>query len=64
MDPVIVYFKQDEDEDQPWSLEFVIDIPKTGCKAVGYLVYYLGITMFCWMSVMCFDLGWTFVRAK
>ena len=20
--------------------------------------------MFCWMSVMCFDLGWTFVRAK
>ena len=37
---------------------------KAWCKTVGYLTYYAGIAMFCWMSVMCFDLGWTFVRAK
>ena len=43
---------------------FIIDLNPALCKTLGYLTYYSGIAMFCWMSVMCFDLGWTFVRAK
>jgi hypothetical protein len=32
------------------------------CKALGYSLYCAGVAMFCWMSVMCFDLYWTFGR--
>ena len=45
-------------------MDFVWDVPPTFCKVVAYLVYYLGISMFFWMSAMCFDLCWTFVRAR
>ena len=46
------------------SSEFIIDLSPIPCKTVGYLTYYSGITMFTWMSVLCYDLGWTFARAK
>ncbi|CAB4061742.1 MTH [Lepeophtheirus salmonis] len=37
---------------------------KFWCIWTGYSLYYSGLAMFFWMSVMCFDLCWTFVRAK
>jgi hypothetical protein len=33
-----------------------------GCS--GYTGYFFSMSMFAWMSVMCFDLCWTFLRAK
>ena len=41
--------------------EFNILISKGTCQFLGYLLYFSGILMFCWMSVLCFDLFWTFV---
>ena len=32
------------------------------CMIIGYLLYYFGISMFCWMSVMSYDLFITFGR--
>ena len=46
------------------GFEFLLDIPTLPCKCVGYAIYYLGISMFHWMSVMCFDLCWTFARSR
>ena len=43
--------------------EFLITVPAAVCLGLGYLLYYTGISMFCWMSVMCIDLCWTFARA-
>ena len=42
--------------------EFFVSISHTTCQALGYSLYCVGISMFCWMSVMCFDLFWTFAR--
>jgi hypothetical protein len=44
--------------------EFLVDIGAVPCKLLGYTIYYLGISMFHWMSVMCFDLCWTFSRSR
>lgn len=41
--------------------EFFIIISDTTCKFLGYFLYFSGILMFCWMSLLCFDLFWTFV---
>jgi uncharacterized membrane protein len=43
--------------------EFFIIVPSSVCAGLGYALYYAGISMFCWMSVMCIDLCWTFARA-
>lgn len=56
--------QDDNSSDSSGLAEFVVDVGPVPCRLVGYTTYYLGISMFCWMSVMCFDLGWTFVRAK
>ena len=42
--------------------EFFVEISHSTCQALGYSLYCVGISMFCWMSVMCFDLFWTFAR--
>ncbi len=34
------------------------------CRTLGYSLYYAAVSMFCWMSSMCFDLGWTFARDR
>ena len=31
---------------------------------IGYIGYFLTMSMFCWMTIMSFDLCWTFIRAK
>ncbi len=36
----------------------------TSCRILGFSIYFFGISMFCWMSVMCFDLFLTFGRSK
>ena len=37
---------------------------KLSCKIAGYSGYFLTMSMFTWMTVMSFDLCWTFLRAK
>ena len=56
---VLMYNVQTLDE----SEEFLIYVPKFVCIGLGFCLYYAGISMFCWMSVMCTDLCWTFARA-
>ena len=56
---VMTYNVQNTDE----SEEFLIFVPSYVCIGLGYCLYYAGISMFCWMSVMCTDLCWTFARA-
>ena len=34
------------------------------CKVIGYLGYFFTMSMFCWMTIMSFDLCWTFLRAQ
>jgi len=34
------------------------------CKVVGYSGYFFTMSMFMWMTIMSFDLCWTFIRAK
>ena len=41
--------------------EFFFGISENVCKLIGYSLYFAVILMFCWMSVLCFDLFWTFV---
>jgi hypothetical protein len=41
--------------------EFFVNISATICQTIGYSLYFAVILMFCWMSVLCFDLFWTFV---
>ena len=36
--------------------EFSIVVSHTTCKALGYLLYYSGLLMCSWMSLLCFDL--------
>ena len=42
--------------------EFLIFVPPLACSGLGYALYIAGLSMFCWMSVMCIDLCWTFAR--
>ena len=39
-----------------------LQIGPTSCKIVGHLVYYFGIAMFTWMTIMCFDLCTIFLK--
>ena len=57
--------KQDHFEGQETLAEgeFLILVPSYLCLGLGYALYYTGISMFCWMSVMCIDLCWTLARA-
>ncbi|TRY61382.1 hypothetical protein TCAL_13240 [Tigriopus californicus] len=48
----------------PRHAEFLIFLSDRDCKLVGYAVYYLGICMFVWMTIMCVDACWTFAMAK
>jgi hypothetical protein len=59
---VVLYNVKNDNEDNIETDEFFIMISMTICKALGYSLYCVGISMFCWMSVMCFDLFWTFAR--
>ena len=34
------------------------------CKIFGFVGYFFTICMFSWMTIMSFDLCWTFIRAK
>eukprot|EP00092_Neocalanus_flemingeri_P019461 GFUD01021082.1.p1 GENE.GFUD01021082.1~~GFUD01021082.1.p1 ORF type:complete len:989 (+),score=143.59 GFUD01021082.1:2-2968(+) len=36
----------------------------SGCIVLGYFGYFSNMAMFSWMTVMCFDLGWTFLKAR
>lgn len=36
----------------------------TGCTVLGYFGYFSNMAMFAWMSVMCFDLCWTFYKVQ
>ena len=64
---IIIYNvqKQDHFEGQETLAEgeFLILVPSYLCLGLGYALYYTGISMFCWMSVMCIDLCWTLARA-
>jgi hypothetical protein len=42
----------------------IFQISNTGCYFLGYCLYCVGISMFCWMSVLCFDLFYTFTRSS
>ena len=39
-------------------------LPKLACMITGYSGYFFTMSMFSWMTVMSFDLCWTFMRAK
>ena len=39
-----------------------LKVEQTSCKIVGHLVYYFGIAMFTWMTIMCFDLCTIFLK--
>ena len=39
-------------------------LPYKICQIVGYGGYFLTMSMFWWMTIMSFDLCWTFMRAK
>ena len=43
------------------DVEFFVSVSEITCQNLGYCLYFSGILMFCWMSVLCFDLFWTFV---
>ena len=53
-----VYKLADDSDNQE---EFFLEISLNTCRLIGYSFYFAGILMFCWMSVLCFDLFWTFV---
>ena len=42
----------------------LLTISQKTCNIIGYSLYYFGISKFCWMSVMCYDLFLTFGRKK
>ena len=39
-------------------------LPHLVCQIVGYVGYFFSMSMFSWMTIMSFDLCWTFIRAK
>lgn len=55
--------KENNEELVAEHTEFLVLVPLQVCVGLGYSLYYTGISMFCWMSVMCTDLCWTFARA-
>ena len=59
---VVLYNVKGDTEDDIETDEFFVTVSPTLCRALGYSLYCVGISMFCWMSVMCFDLFWTFAR--
>ena len=54
---IIIYNVQKKDhfEGQEGLIrgEFLILVPSYLCLGLGYGLYYTGISMFCWMSIMC-----------
>jgi hypothetical protein len=50
-----------ETDDDP---EFFIMIPQEVCLTIGYSLYFTGLSMFCWMALLCFDLYWTLTHLK
>ena len=61
---VLMYNVKPGSGSQQTSEEFwILDSPLI-CSGLGYSLYIAGISMFCWMSVMCIDLCWTFAGAK
>jgi hypothetical protein len=36
--------------------EFFFIVSHVTCQIMGYLIYFFGLLMFTWMSVLCFDL--------
>jgi hypothetical protein len=42
----------------------IFHFPATLCIIIGYIGYFLTMSMFFWMTIMSFDLCWTFIRAK
>ena len=50
-----------EEEEGELREEYFLAISGSTCRLIGYSFYFAGILMFCWMSVLCFDLFWTFV---
>ncbi len=49
-----------DDEDPNEDLEYFIDTTKNFCVVLGYSIYFFAILMFSWMSVLSFDLFWSF----
>ena len=45
-----------EDEDH----EFFISLKPTACKILGHSIYFAAMQMFSWMSILSFDLYWSF----
>lgn len=39
----------------------LIQVSEVSCKCIGYALYFASMCMFCWMSVLCYDLFWTLV---
>jgi G protein-coupled receptor Mth (Methuselah protein) len=39
-------------------------LPQLVCQIVGYSGYFFTMAMFSWMTIMSFDMCWTFIRAK
>ena len=39
-------------------------LPHLACQIAGYSGYFFTMSMFSWMTIMSFDLCWTFMRAK
>lgn len=40
----------------------LMKIGESSCIVLGHFVYYFGISMFCWMTIMCYDLSTIFVK--
>ena len=41
---------------------YSLDLPRVVCISFGYGTYFFTMSMFLWMSIMSFDLCWTFIR--
>ena len=41
----------------------ILSANKTMCLLLGHALYFSGLSMFCWLSTLCFDLCWTFGRS-
>jgi hypothetical protein len=46
------------------SDEFFFSIPQVFCKGLGYTLYFSGVSMFVWTSLLCFDLTRTFTNMR
>ena len=43
---------------------YTTKLPPLACTILGYLGYFSAISMFAWMTVLSFDLSWTFTRTE